>query len=273
MTDDPTSSSKVPGPNKTTTHSPREIFEANLFIDVNFLLTNIVIATKSPDGLIDWIELKPEFHSSLVKCVLRLVSKHTATFKTASVKEALFPFLINLLHGRVTCATLIHKVKTAMVSKHVNKEKKVADAEKPKVNVNNAEAKKTPPIQAPSSIRVVHPPVRPTAVAVRRGPGCHALEKKISPTPTTHPPANSEVIPQAQDLDQQQVSGMTVTPNARCVACIGMVTMLLDIRTTLATALRIIGNMTVLRDIPGYRVETRSQANNAEYPLPWKLPD
>ncbi|OJA12519.1 hypothetical protein AZE42_07159 [Rhizopogon vesiculosus] len=98
--DDPVSSSEVPCHNKTTTHSLMELFEANLFIDVDYLLANIVIATKSPNGLIDWIELNPEFHGSLVKCVLRLVSRHTATFKIASAKEALFPFLINLLNGR-----------------------------------------------------------------------------------------------------------------------------------------------------------------------------
>ncbi|OAX41224.1 hypothetical protein K503DRAFT_780794, partial [Rhizopogon vinicolor AM-OR11-026] len=96
------------------------------------------------------------------------------------------------LNGRVTYAALIHKVKTATVSKHVNKEKKVADAEKPKVNVNNAEAKKTPPDQTPSSSKVDHPPLDSAIMTAASEPDPKTLEKKISPTPTTHPPANSE---------------------------------------------------------------------------------
>ncbi|OJA17630.1 hypothetical protein AZE42_08323 [Rhizopogon vesiculosus] len=199
MTNDLASSSEVSGPNKTTTHSPREILEANLFIDVDFLLTNIVIATKSPDGLIDWIELRPEFHSSLVKCALRLISKHTAAFKTASAKEALFPFLINLLNGRVTCTALVHKTKTVTISKRANKERKHVDTEKLKVNVNDAEAKKTPPVRAPSLGEVVHPPPDPAIMTVTSGPDSKAPEKKASPTSIIHPLADSEVIPQAQD--------------------------------------------------------------------------
>src|SRR6267154_421622 len=91
-----TQSVAEPSPGKLTTSHLVEIIEANLFVNVDFLSSNIILATKGPDSLIDWIELKPEFHSSLVKCALRLVSRHTATSKPASVKEALFTFLINL---------------------------------------------------------------------------------------------------------------------------------------------------------------------------------
>src|SRR6267154_4537481 len=95
-----TQSVAEPSPGKLTTPHLIEIIEANLFVNVDFLLLNIISATKGPDSLIDWIELKPEFHGSLVKCALRLVSRHTATSKPTSVKEALFTFLVNLLNGR-----------------------------------------------------------------------------------------------------------------------------------------------------------------------------
>ncbi|KAJ8587049.1 hypothetical protein M405DRAFT_327145 [Rhizopogon salebrosus TDB-379] len=193
MTDVPASLSETPGPNKTTTHAVMVILEANLFVDVNSLLANIVIATKSPDGLIDWIELKPELHGSLVKCVLRLVSKHTETFKTASAKEALFPFLINLLNSRDTCTTLFPQKKTATAAKRANRKKKYdsEDIEKSKVNVNDAaDSKKTPPAQAlPPSEGICLPP----------DPVVIISESVASPTPINHPPADPQAAPQAQD--------------------------------------------------------------------------
>ena len=144
-----------------------EIIETNLFVDVDSLSANIVIASKSPDGLIDWIELKPEFHCSIVKCVVRLISKHTAKFKTASAKEALFPFLIKLLNGRATCTAFFHETKTTMLLKRANRERKrkvaeklkveVENTEKLEVKVNDTEAKKTPPDQAPVSSKMQDP--------------------------------------------------------------------------------------------------------------------
>jgi hypothetical protein len=192
MTNVPASLSEAPGPNKTTAHAIMDILEGNLFVDVNSLLANIVIASKSPDGLIDWIELKPELHGSLVKCVLRLVSKHTETFKTASAKEALFPFLINLINSRDTCTALFHQKKTAMTSKRVNRKKKSdsEDIEKSKVNVNDAvDSKKTPSVQALPPCEGIHLPPDPIIIS----------ESVTSPTPINHPPADPEVAPQAQD--------------------------------------------------------------------------
>jgi hypothetical protein len=142
-----------------------EIIETNLFVDVDSLSANIVIATKSPDGLIDWIELKPEFHCSIVKCVLRLISKHTANFKTASAKEALFPFLIKLLNGRATCTAFFHETKTTMLSKRANRKRKRKVTEKLKVQVENTEmsdvkvddTEATPPDRAPLSSKMEDP--------------------------------------------------------------------------------------------------------------------
>jgi hypothetical protein len=159
-----------------------EIFEVNLFVDVDSLLANIVIATKSPDGLIDWIELKPEFHGSLVKCALRLVSKHTETFKTASAKEALFPFLINLLNSRDTCTALFHK-NTATASKRTNREKK-----RNSENIAKSKIQKTSPVQALLPSEGIHPPPDPAIIIYA-----------TSPTPSSHPPTDPEVTPQAQD--------------------------------------------------------------------------
>ncbi|KAG1884646.1 hypothetical protein F4604DRAFT_1919098 [Suillus subluteus] len=183
------SSAEISGPNETTTtHSLREIIEANLYIDVNSLSANIIIATKSPDRLINWIELKPKFHCSIVKCFLQLISKHTAKFKSASAKEALFQFLINLLNGRATCTAFFHETKTAMAPKHANRESRCKDTEKLKaqaknrkkseVNVNDAEAKKTP-LQTPNS--------NPAITIATSGPSPIASEKNPLPTPLTLP--------------------------------------------------------------------------------------
>jgi hypothetical protein len=94
------SSSKMPSATHSESTTPfLNIIETNLFVDADSLLANITAATKGPDGLLDWIELKPKLHGSLVKCATRLVSRHTTTFNIASAKEALFTFLINLLNG------------------------------------------------------------------------------------------------------------------------------------------------------------------------------
>ncbi|OJA21378.1 hypothetical protein AZE42_09400 [Rhizopogon vesiculosus] len=100
---------------------------------------------------------------------------------------------------QATCTTLVHKTETTTVSKHANKERKHVDTEKLKVNVNDTEAKKTPPVRTPSLSEVVHPPPDPAIMTVAPGPDSKAPEKKASPTPINHLPADSEVIPQAQD--------------------------------------------------------------------------
>ncbi|KAG1871424.1 hypothetical protein F4604DRAFT_1681543 [Suillus subluteus] len=156
----------IPGPNETiTTHSLMETIKANLFIDVNSLLANIVLATKSPDGLIDWIELKPKFHGSIVK----------SKSKIAPTKEAIFQFLINLLNGRATCNAFFHEMKTAMAPKHANRERKKKS--EVNLNANSAEAKKTPPDSNPAIA---------TATSLTR-----------TPTQVNHPP-KLEVFPQLQ---------------------------------------------------------------------------
>ncbi|KAG2101840.1 uncharacterized protein F5147DRAFT_776498 [Suillus discolor] len=160
----------------------------------------LVTATKSPDGLIDWIELKPEFYCSIVKCILRLASKHTAKFKSASAKEALFQFLINLLNGRATCTAFFHEMKTATAPKGANRESRCKDTEKLKVqvenrkksevNVNDAEVKKIPLDQTPD--------LNPAIATANSGPSPTAPEKNLSPTPINRPP-NLEAISQVQN--------------------------------------------------------------------------
>jgi len=114
-----------------------DIIEANLFVDADTLLANIIAATKGPDGRLDWIELKPKLHGSLVKCALRLVSRHTATFRIASAKEALFTFLINLLN--VTSRTpFLGKMKTMPAS---NCAKKPKERKKLKVDASEGVTK------------------------------------------------------------------------------------------------------------------------------------
>ncbi|KAG1833622.1 hypothetical protein F4604DRAFT_1694324 [Suillus subluteus] len=150
----------IPGPNETSTTHLMEIIEVNLFIDVNSLSANIVLATKSPDGLIDWIKLKPKFHGSIVK----------SKSKIAPTKEALFQFLINLLNGRATWRK----------SKGTEKLKvQVENTEKSEVNLNanSVEVKKTPPDLNPAIA---------TATSLTR-----------TPTQVNHPP-DLEVFPQPQ---------------------------------------------------------------------------
>ncbi|KAJ8580174.1 hypothetical protein M405DRAFT_869667 [Rhizopogon salebrosus TDB-379] len=218
--------SEAPSPNKITAHPIMEILEANLFVNVDSLLTNIVMATKSPDGLIDWIELKPEFHGSLVKCVLRLVSRHAETLKTASAKEALFPFLINLLNGREAHTTLFHKKKTATASKRANRERKCVPEklkvhiddmlEKSKVNVNDAADKKTPPVRALSSSEGIHPPPDPAIIT-----------SATLPPPINHPPADPKANPQAQDpvvdkLEAEESGCRGIHTHPMCEECHNM---------------------------------------------------
>ncbi|KAJ8587741.1 hypothetical protein M405DRAFT_863489 [Rhizopogon salebrosus TDB-379] len=114
-----------------------DIIETNLFVDADSLLANITAATKGPDGLLDWIELKPKLHGSLVKCATRLVSRHTTTFNIASAKEALFTFLINLLNG-TSCTPFLEKTEKTKIKSASNcmTRKKPEETEKSKDDVS-----------------------------------------------------------------------------------------------------------------------------------------
>lgn len=83
-------------------HSALHLLEKNLFVRASELLIKVTIATKEPSGRIKWVTLDPSYHSILVRTAIATVKANGngTLHSVASIKEALFIFLLDILNGK-----------------------------------------------------------------------------------------------------------------------------------------------------------------------------
>jgi len=86
-----------------TVAEAKEVLINNIFVRSEELIANIVLAMKDPvSGAYIWITLTKPFHSTLVTCSSRVANLGwgDVTVSLATVKEALFEYLLDLLNGK-----------------------------------------------------------------------------------------------------------------------------------------------------------------------------
>ena len=76
------------------------ILETNLFIRASDLIDKVTIAAKDSSGTIKWITLDPMYHSILVRTAITTVKANGPKHSIASIKEALFTVLLDILNGK-----------------------------------------------------------------------------------------------------------------------------------------------------------------------------
>lgn len=83
-------------------HSALHLLKKNLFVRASKLLIKVTIAAKEPSGRIKWVTLDPSYHSILVRTAIATVkpNRNGTLHSVASIKEALFIFLLNILNGK-----------------------------------------------------------------------------------------------------------------------------------------------------------------------------
>lgn len=84
----------------TEVKSALTALEKNLFVRASELLARVTVAAKDANGQISWVTLEPTYHSVLVKTAIEAVKASGSSHCAASVKEALFTFLLVILNGR-----------------------------------------------------------------------------------------------------------------------------------------------------------------------------
>jgi hypothetical protein len=75
------------------------IFRRQWFLSRDHILPQVVSAQKTKEGRIFWVELAPQFHTSLVGHALRVLQTQPHPVPVAKVKWVLFVFLIELIEG------------------------------------------------------------------------------------------------------------------------------------------------------------------------------
>ncbi|KAF8267316.1 hypothetical protein EI94DRAFT_1701075 [Lactarius quietus] len=74
--------------------------EKNLFVRAKDLLDQVAITTKDTKGTVNWIMLNSKYHSVLVRTAIATAKANGSKHSIASIKEALFAFLLNILNGK-----------------------------------------------------------------------------------------------------------------------------------------------------------------------------
>ena len=80
--------------------SAAALLESNLFVRASELLDRVTIAAKDTNGRIKWITLDPSYHSVLVRTAIATVKANSPKHSVASIKEALFTILLDILNGK-----------------------------------------------------------------------------------------------------------------------------------------------------------------------------
>ncbi|KAF8265401.1 hypothetical protein EI94DRAFT_1804468 [Lactarius quietus] len=93
------SSSKTQGA-PSEVQSALDILEKSLFVRAKDLFDEVSIATKDTKGTINWIMLNSKYHSVLVRSTIAAVKANGPRHSIASIKEALFILLLDILNGR-----------------------------------------------------------------------------------------------------------------------------------------------------------------------------
>ncbi|KAH6914960.1 hypothetical protein BKA70DRAFT_560664 [Coprinopsis sp. MPI-PUGE-AT-0042] len=84
----------------TEAESALTALEKSLFVRASELLARVTVAAKDENGRICWVTLEPAYHSVLVKTAVAAVKASGPSHCVASIKEALFTFLLAILNGR-----------------------------------------------------------------------------------------------------------------------------------------------------------------------------
>jgi hypothetical protein len=81
-------------------HSAVTVLEGCLFVRASELQSKVTIAAKDAGGQVCWITLDSSYHSRLVRTAIAAAKANSPTFSVASIKGALFIFLLNILNGK-----------------------------------------------------------------------------------------------------------------------------------------------------------------------------
>lgn len=84
----------------TEVESAVAYLEKSLFIRASELLARVTVAAKDASGKVNWVTLDSVYHSVLVKTAVAVVKTNGPNHSVASIKEALFIFLLGVLNGK-----------------------------------------------------------------------------------------------------------------------------------------------------------------------------
>ena len=168
---------------KTTLHTPSTtekcqieiqstvaMLEESMFIRPSDLLARVMVAAKDTNSRISWVTFDPAYHSVLVRMAIATTKANGLKHSTASIKEALFNFLLDILNGKPQKAffTKLEPGRmTRMVStrdhKHTRPHQKGNQANNNKDNSNNSPLPPSPPPPPPPPTCTTgsEPPDRP----------------------------------------------------------------------------------------------------------------
>ena len=76
------------------------MLEDSMFVKVSDLQSRVMIAAKDANGRISWVTLDPVYHSVLVRTAIAAAKANGLKHSIASIKEALFTFLLDILNGK-----------------------------------------------------------------------------------------------------------------------------------------------------------------------------
>ncbi|KAI9462802.1 hypothetical protein BJY52DRAFT_1210586 [Lactarius psammicola] len=97
----------------TEVQSAVAYLEKSLFVRASELLARVTVAAKDASGKVNWVTLDSAYHSVLVKTAVAVVKTNGPNHSVASIKEALFIFLLDVLNGKPQSGFLASKeVKT-----------------------------------------------------------------------------------------------------------------------------------------------------------------
>jgi hypothetical protein len=76
------------------------MLEKNLYVRASELWNKTTIAAKDASGRVKWVTLDPHYHSILVRTAITTVQANSPSHSIASVKEALFVYLLDIIDGK-----------------------------------------------------------------------------------------------------------------------------------------------------------------------------
>ena len=94
---------------KTTLHTPSTtekcqieirstvaMLEESMFVRPSDLLARVMVVAKDANGRISWVTFDPAYHAVLVQAAIATTKANGLKHLTASIKEALFNFLLDI---------------------------------------------------------------------------------------------------------------------------------------------------------------------------------
>ena len=84
----------------TEVQSAVTLLEKSIYVKTSDLINRVTVAAKDMNGKVKWVTLDPMYHAILVKTAVATVKANGPKHSVASIKEALFIFLLNTLNGK-----------------------------------------------------------------------------------------------------------------------------------------------------------------------------